>query len=284
MNTEMGSFLGRVRPPHVQAWQPTLVRASAPRWGAEDREAVGLMLEAYRARLLATPHALATLESSAIATAAIDALGLGFADRKVGLALPKGDTYEGAQLRGRLQRVGLLRASGHGHLNGALVAPVVDARGRVVDVYGRKITPKLRSGSAYHLSLYDPPQGVFNLAGIARSDEAVICNDLLDALAFWSAGVRNVTTTVGPRGFTDGHLRALAAFEVKRVVVAFSTNPIEDRYARMVAQALDAAGIECRRMCLPRDVGGTGAALHELVRAATPYRFQAGKLVEEAGR
>lgn len=47
---------------------------------------------------------------------------------------------EGAEIRTRLQRLGILRESRHEHLNGSLVVPVIDEAGRVTEMYGRKIT------------------------------------------------------------------------------------------------------------------------------------------------
>lgn len=284
MQTQTGTFLGRPRLTHTQVWQPCLVRAITPRWDDQDRAAVDQLLGAYQKTLKASPRGLATLDACGISREAIDAFELGFAVRGLGVDLPRGETHDGARLRGRLHRIGLYRSTGHAHLNGALVAPIRDARGRIVDLYGRKVAPKLRAGSAYHLSLFDPPQGVFNLAGLAKGAEVMICDDLLDALAFWSAGMKNVTSTVGSRGFTDGHLRAFAALEVTQAVIAFSMNPEQDRHARLIAQALDAQGVTCRRMCLPRDVlgGPSAGALQELVGHAPAFRQSAEHLLKEA--
>ncbi len=54
-------------------------------------------------------------------------------------------------IRGQLQRLGLYRASGHEHFSGSLVIPVINARGEVTEVYGRKINDNLREGTPYHL-------------------------------------------------------------------------------------------------------------------------------------
>jgi DNA primase len=49
-----------------------------------------------------------------------------------------------------LQALGIIRESGHKHLNGSLVVPVFDAGGAVVGMYGRKITEYLREGTPLH--------------------------------------------------------------------------------------------------------------------------------------
>lgn len=283
MEPNIGTNLGRLRHPCTRTWKPTLVRSTAPHWGPSEREAVDQALMAYHQNLLVNPRALATLDANGISRDLIPKFHLGFATRDAGKLLPAGTTYEGARVRGRLQQVGLFRLNGHTHFHGALLGPVLDSTGKVVDVYGRKITPKLRGKSFYHLSLFDPPQGVFNLVGLARSREVVLCGDLMDALAFYSAGVQAVTTTVGPRGFTDGHLKVFAAFRIRRVVIAFPPGKADDRIARLIAQALDYMGIECARMSLPREVGNS-AVLPDLVCTAQPFRQSADALVEEASQ
>ena len=78
----------------------------------------------------------------------IDRFKLGFANRTLGLRLPLGNRAAGAEIRARLQKLGVLRASGHEHFNGSLVVPVFDETGRCTEVYGRKITPNAAAGDA----------------------------------------------------------------------------------------------------------------------------------------
>jgi DNA primase len=78
---------------------------------------------------------------------------LGFANRTLTYRLPaRGRT----QLRERLERLGILRESGHEHFNGGVVIPVVDEHGEVTELYGRKITPGLSKGTPLHLYLPGP--------------------------------------------------------------------------------------------------------------------------------
>ena len=52
-----------------------------------------------------------------------------------------------------MQKIGLIRDSGHEHFNGSLVVPVFDEAGTVVEVYGRKLLDNLRAGTPKHLYL-----------------------------------------------------------------------------------------------------------------------------------
>jgi len=68
----------------------------------------------YHLTLLASPEALAYLERRGVADReAIERHRLGFANRTLGYRLPVKQLKAGAELRGRLQQIGLLRESGH---------------------------------------------------------------------------------------------------------------------------------------------------------------------------
>ncbi len=66
----------------------------------------------------------------------IDRFQLGFANRTLGYRLPAKNRAAGAEMRGRLQQLGILRESGHEHFNGSVVIPVFGAEGEVVEMYG----------------------------------------------------------------------------------------------------------------------------------------------------
>lgn len=88
--------------------------------------------------------------------------------------LPTKSRKAGADLRGRLERLGIYRASGHEHFNGSpLVIPILDAHGHATAVYGRKIRDDLRPGTPAHLYLPGPHRGVFNVAALAASKEII---------------------------------------------------------------------------------------------------------------
>ena len=164
---------------------------------------------------------------------------LGFANRTLGLRLPERNRAAGAKLRERLVETGLYRKSGHEHFNGSLVIPVHDAEGKVVEVYGRKITSKLRKGTALHLYLPGPHRGVWNLDALRTSKEIILCEALVDALTFWCAGYRNVTSAYGTNGFTDEMLEAFKAYGVEQVLdrLTTATRQARPRRAKLAEQA-----------------------------------------------
>src|SRR5208282_210875 len=177
--------------------QPPAKQATVPRLPsplALDADDVALMnqsLAYYRERLAQTPAALEYLKHRGIA-AAIEPFGLGFADRTLGLRLPMKNRNDGEALRTRLQKIGLLRESGHEHFNGCVVFPIQNDKGQVTEIYGRKINGNLRPGTAYHLYLPGPHVGIFNRECLA-SPEIILCEAVIDALTFWVNGFKNVT-------------------------------------------------------------------------------------------
>ncbi len=157
---------------------------------AGDAKLLAQVIDYYHETLKQSPEALSYLEKRGIANAeAIDRFKLGFANRTLGYRLPMKNRKDGAALRGQLQRIGILRSSGHEHFNGSLVIPVIAEDGSVTEVYGRKINDNLRKGTPLHLYLPGPHAGVWNAAALKACDEVILCESLIDALTFWCAGL-----------------------------------------------------------------------------------------------
>src|SRR5436190_498053 len=122
-----------------------------------EQQLVNQVVDFYHTALLQSAEALAYLDKRGIGDRElIERFKLGFANRTLGLRLPQKTRVDGEEIRTRLQKVGLLRESGHEHFNGSLIVPVFDEAGNVTEAYGRKITEKLRAGTPLHLYLPGP--------------------------------------------------------------------------------------------------------------------------------
>ena len=111
---------------------------------ADDRALLLQVVSYYHETLKETPEALKYLESRGLKSSEmIERFRMGFANRTLGYRLPEKNRVAGAELRGRLEKVGILRESGHEHFNGSVVIPVFNLEGEVVEMYGRKITPSV---------------------------------------------------------------------------------------------------------------------------------------------
>jgi DNA primase len=186
---------------------------------------------------------------------------LGVANRTLAYRLPEKQIAAGAAVRGQLQRLGVLRSSGHESFNGSLVVPITDASGAVVNVYGRKLFDRQREGVPLHLYLPGPQRGVFNLDGWRGSEDVILCEALLDALTFWCAGYRNVTSAYGVHGFTDELLQTLVTHGVRRVLIAFDRDEAGDMAADALALKLSAHGIDSLRVLFPKGMDANAYAL-----------------------
>ena len=180
---------------------------------------------------------------------------LGYANRTLGYRVPA-TTAEGKKLKAQLQRLGILRASGHEHLTGSVVFPILDAQGNVAQMYGRKITPKLREGTPLHLYLPGEHRAVWNAAALRGQKEWLVCEALIDALTFWCAGFRNVTCAYGVNGFTPAHWALLAELLAEghppeRVIICFDNDDAGNTAAAKLAEQLTAKGVRVLRAKLP---------------------------------
>jgi DNA primase catalytic core len=219
---------------------------------AEDAELLRQVIDYYHETLKQSPEALAYLEQRGISGEAIDRFKLGFANRTLGYRLPEKNRQEGAAIRGQLQKIGILRDSGHEHFNGSLVIPVLDEAGNVLEVYGRKINDRLRKGTPKHLYLPGPHAGVWNIEALSSSPEIILCESLIDALSFWSAGYHNVTASYGVEGFTADHLQAFKDNEIERVLIAYDRDAAGETASEKLAKQLMQEGLDAFRIQFPK--------------------------------
>jgi DNA primase catalytic core len=258
------------------------VRSTVPKLetfdAAEDAALLERVTGYYTRSLCANPDALDYLAKRGLAhPELIDAFGLGFADRTLGYRLPAANRKAGAEIRSQLQRLGVLRESGHEHMRGSLVVPIRDASGAVVDLYGRKIRDNLRKGTPDHLYLPGPHKGVLNLPAFAASEEMILAEAPLDALTFWCAGYRNVTCAWGASGLTDEIVAALVEHGVKRVLIAYDRDAAGDKGAAAAAELLAGHGMAVYRVNFPKGMDANAYAL-----SVTPAAKSLGALLRAA--
>ena len=244
---------------------------------AEDRALLLEIVDYYKRALKQSPEALKYLAGRGLTSPEIiDRFQLGFANRTLGYGLEAKNRAGGAAVRGRLQRLGIYRESGHEHFNGSLVIPVFSS-GEVVEMYGRKITPNLREGTPNHLYLPGEHRGVWNEEALAASKEIILCEALIDALTFWVAGFRNVTASYGTNGFTADHKAAFERHGTERVYIAYDRDEAGDSAAAKLAAELMEMGIDCYRVEFPKGMDANAYALK-----VTPAAKSLGVLLNRA--
>ncbi|MEZ6101725.1 MAG: hypothetical protein R3E01_22555 [Pirellulaceae bacterium] len=221
----------------------------------DDRALLSQVAEWYQRCLVADGGAQQSLARRGLVhPELLTTFGWGFADRRLGALLPGPKTHAGKALRARLQQLGLLRESGHGHFNGSLTLPIYDAAGALIDIYGRKATRNLVRGTELHCYLSAPAdrRGVFNAAGLSGTDTVILTDSPLNALSFWSARLRNVTCTWHEQAtIGDDLVATLTESTASRVVLAFRNTKQGVTHGEAVASRLTQAGLEVLALTFP---------------------------------
>lgn len=250
----------------------TITKLEAPvSLNADDQTLLNQVVEYYQERLIHTPAAIEYLKKRGIySEESIKQFGIGFADRTLGLRIPFSNRNEGKALRERLQKIGIVRESGHEHFNGSIVFPIFErpspanagegaanAEGevKITEIYGRKICDKLRFGTPKHTYLPGAHKGIFNqqiLLSLTAQD-IILCESIIDALSFWINGFKNVTCSYGIEGFNEEHLDFLIRNKIQKVYIAYDADEPGDRAADKLAQKLISEGIDCLRIHFPRN-------------------------------
>ncbi len=268
------SFLAAVPVPA----SPAVARTRLADLDDDGQALLNQVIQFYHQSLLNSPEAQQWLVSRGLThPELVSHFRLGFAGHhgiggSAGL-LPSSSSHEGKRLREKLAGLGVLRAATRqDHFRGCVVMPVIGwaesanvaQRGRVMQLYGRRVQPdhKILKGSPKHLYLPSPLAGVWNEDALKASSEVILCESLIDAMTFWCAGFRNVTTAYGANGFTADHLAALQYHGVKRVQIAYDRDEAGDRGADSVAAELLEAGIEAWRVRFPPGLDANAYALN----------------------
>jgi len=244
-----------------QPEQPANQSISPLAAGSDNQVLLNQVINDYHACLMQSPEALAYLDKRGLKNRElINHFKLGFSNRNLAYRLPPRKLKAGNELRTQLQEIGILRKSGHEHFNGSLIIPIINDN-QVTEVYARKIRDDLREGTPTHLYLPGPHAGVFNIDALRASKEIILCESLLDALTFWSAGYKNVTTSYGINGFTDELLSALKENKTERVLIAYDRDDAGEKAASDLAAKLLKEGIDCYRILFPKNMDANEYAL-----------------------
>ncbi|HFD11989.1 MAG TPA: toprim domain-containing protein [Crenotrichaceae bacterium] len=245
----------------------------------DNQTALRQVIDYYHETLKQSPEVLEYLRSRGLEhPELIDRFKLGFANRTLGYRLPEKNRKSGAELRGKLQDIGILRDSGHEHFNGSLVIPIMDEHGVISEVYGRKILgQRLRKGTVQHLYLPGSHEGVWNIEALKASREIILCEALIDAMTFWVHGFRNVTSSYGTSGFTASHLAAFKEYDIQRVLIAYDRDEAGNKAAEQLAEKLQVEGIECFRILLPK-----GMDVNEYAQQVKPAQKNLGLVIRKA--
>lgn len=190
-----------------------------------------------------------------------EAFQLGLADGQL-LSL----LAESGPLLEALQQIGVLNERGKEHFHGCLVLPLTHPDEGVVGLYGRHLE---QEGPGRHRLLPGPMRGVLNWQALRSSKRLVLVEGVFDALAFWQAGVRDVSCLFGCNLPPDLE-RLLGGSAVREVVLALDGDAAGRESAERLAEVLTGRGLAVRRTELP-----DGLDPNQLLQSGGPQALKA---------
>lgn len=108
----------------------------------------------YHQRLMANSSVYTYLITSGMTDAAIVNRQLGYCDRTLNRHIKRSITTDGATFRGCMQRLELIKATGHELFRGCLVEPIFDTQGNVISACGVKLGKRVRRNAPQTLFWY----------------------------------------------------------------------------------------------------------------------------------
>lgn len=236
-----------------------------------DADLLRQITDYYCRELKESPEAVRYLEERGITLSeTIDAFKIGFSNRTLGYRLQDKAWQAGRQIRERLQRLGILKDTGHELFRGSIVIPTFDEHGNVVQLHGRKVGRITRSDSVEHTRLPGELRGVWNRPALGQPT-VIVCQSLIDGLTVWCAGFRNVMAIPGLDGFTEEHATAFTQGAARKALIAFRRDENGDRGAMAVAEKLAAVGVTSYRVEFPHGLDANDFALKHGAAAAKHF-------------
>jgi DNA primase len=174
-----------------------------------------------------------------------EAFRFGLADGTLRSRLPK----DGPILEA-LRQLGILNERGQEHFHGCLVVPLThpDFPG-VVGFYGRRLDEA--EGPGRHRVLAGPLRGVLNWQALQASRKIVLTEGVLDALALWQAGVREVTCLLGSGQLPSDLAVLMERFATSEVVLCLDGDTAGQEGAARLGEAFSQRGLAVGQVALP---------------------------------
>lgn len=196
-----------------------LPQSTPPKKILKPGEAAGLLqrvVNFYVKTLGKDPAGLDYLKSRKLAEAAtLGTFQIGYSNGSLLNVLPRdADILDG------LKMLGVLKADGREHFEGCVTVPLFDTAGNITGIYGRRVT----DAEPQHLYLPGPHRGVWN-GGSAKTNQTLLVTEaILDGLALWQAGFRNVIALYGTNGWTPDHEALFKSNPIREVFLCLDND------------------------------------------------------------
>ena len=179
-------------------------------------------------------------------------------------------------MRERLQRLGVLRESGHEHFNGSLVVPIFGEAGRCSRSTAGRSGPTCAGRHADSPVPAGPAPRRLQRRSAGVGKEVILCEALIDALTFWCAGYRNVTASLRGRGLHGRPPGGLQEHGIERVLIAYDRDDAGERAAAASPSGLQAHGARMLPRAVPEGHGRQRVRAEGAAGREEPGRAAAG--------
>jgi len=202
--------------------------------------------------------------------------GVGYADGTLKDILP-----EDEEIIKSLKKIGILNKNGKEAFSNCVVFPLWDAKGAIVNLYGRKID---EDSGITHLYLPGPQVGMINRQAVKRSQTILLTESVIDALTLYDQGFKNVIPTYGVNGLTKDHL-SLFNGRIKEIYIVFDADEAGTRGAEGISLQLNEKNITPHIVTLPaKDVNlyfnrHTPEEFESLLKAANPKSLEQSETI-----
>jgi DNA primase catalytic core len=182
-----------------------------------------------------------------------------------------------------LKKIGILNTKGHEVFYNCVVFPLYNARGSVVNLYGRNIDDE---AGTTHLYLPGERSGLVNRQAVKRSQTIILTESIIDALTLYDQGFKNAIPIYGVNGLLDEHLSLLNR-KIKSAYLVFDADEPGIRAVDAVSLRLKEKGITPYPVALPvNDVNvyfkrHTPEQFESLLKEANPQSLEQSEKVSK---
>jgi DNA primase catalytic core len=201
-------------------------------------------------------------------TQSLKDFGAGYANGTLLEILP-----QDPQVIDQLKTIGILNKKGNEVFYNCVVFPLYNAKGSIVNLYGRNISDE---AGTTHLYLPGPRSGLVNRQAVKRSQTIILTESIIDALTLYDQGFKNVIPIYGVNGLVDEHLSLLHR-KIKAAYLVFDSDEPGKRAVDAVSLRLKEKGITPYPVTLTAE-GAAGGGIKDVniyFKRHSPEQFEA---------
>ena len=211
---------------------------------ADDNELLHRVVEFYHTKLKESPEAQQYLAKRGLLNAEMfERFRLGYSDRSLGYLVPAekpqgreptcaGDWRSWAfSVKQRDTSTLTVPSSSRSSIGSGQVTADVRPQDHAESAAGNAC-----------ISICQGRTGRLERRGADASKEIILCEALIDALTFWCAGYRNVTTSYGVNGFTGRSRAAFKKHGTRRILIAYDRDEAGRQCCRSAGRRTDGDG------------------------------------------